>query len=114
MKKKNFKQLEIRDVATGYGACFATDKITVEGQRVRFMYRERPDGDIDSGWRFLAGSESDDYMGDPENMGLYDVNTIANYDPDIVPFLDAPIGSAFERPDGVTFVEVPDFDPPGD
>ena len=114
MRKKNFKPLTIRDVATGYGACFASDKITVDGERVRFMYREKPDREIDSGWRFMAGSESDEYINDPDNTGIYDVNTIANYDPDIIPFLDAPVGSAFERPDGVKFVEVVDFEPADD
>jgi hypothetical protein len=55
----------------------------------------------------VSGYESDDYMNDPGNHGAYDVNTIANYDPDIVPFLDAPIGSAFERENGTgPFVEV--------
>jgi hypothetical protein len=35
------------------------------------------------------------------------VNTIANYDPDIIPHLEAPEGSAFERVDaGQPFVEV--------
>ena len=61
------------------------------------MYREQPDNDIDSGWRFMTGTESDAYMNDPQNHGVYDVNTIANYDPDVVPLLDAAIGSAFQR-----------------
>ncbi|HEX3249668.1 MAG TPA: DUF2185 domain-containing protein [Pyrinomonadaceae bacterium] len=115
MTKKKFKPFpnEHRKLAVGYGACFATDKITVEGQRVRYMYREAPDNDIDSGWRFMAGTESDDYMNDPNNHGIYDVNTIANYDPDIIPFLEAPAGSAFERPTGDTFVEV-EFEDPGE
>jgi hypothetical protein len=104
---------QIRDVAPGHGACFATDKITVEGQRVGFMYREKPDDDVDSGWRFTAGTESDDYMDDPANHGLYDVNTIANYDPGIIPLLEAPLGSAFERADGDTFIEV-EFELPED
>jgi len=40
-------------------------------------------------------------------------NTIANYDPSIIPFLDASIGSAFEKPmDEDTFVEVTDWQPP--
>jgi hypothetical protein len=113
---KTFKlsAAQIRDVATGHGACFATDRITVDGQPVQFMYREEPDNDTDSGWRFTAGTESDEYLADPENMAVYDVNTIANYDPDIVPFLGAPVGSAFERDGGGTFVEVEDFDPPTD
>jgi hypothetical protein len=104
---------EIRDVAPGHGACIATDMITVEGRRVRFMYRESPANEVDSGWRFLSGYESDDYMDDPANHGFYDVNTIANYDRDIVPFLDSPIGTAYERPEGDVFVEV-EFSPPSD
>ena len=106
---------QIKPLATGYGACFATDLITVEGFPVRFMYREPPDRDVDSGWRFLSGFESDAYMDDSANMGIYDVNTIANYDPGILPFLDAPIGSAFERtPESERFVQVDDWTPPED
>lgn len=79
------------------------------------MYREAADRDLDSGWRFMSGFESDEYMNDANNHALYDVNTIANYDPDIIPFLDAPVGSAFERESGTgRFVEVHDFDPPVD
>ena len=89
-----------RDLAPGYGACYATDAITVEGKRVGFMYREAPDptsGAPDSGWRFLAGTESQEYLDDPANNAIYDVNTIANYDPDIIPLLGEPEGSEFER-----------------
>ena len=85
------------DVAPGRGSCFATDMITVEGCKVGYMYREPPDNDVDSGWRFFAGVESDEYANDPDNLALYSVNTIANYDPDIIACLDAPVGSAFER-----------------
>ncbi len=106
---------EIRPIATGRGACFATDMITCDGRKVGFMYREPPDEEIDSGWRFLAGFESDEYMDDPDNLSLYDVNTIANYDPDIIPLLDAPIGSTFERENRTgPFVEVHDFEHPSD
>lgn len=114
---KSFKlsKDQIKPLATGYGACFATDRITVEGFPVRFMYREAPDNDIDSGWRFLSGSESDEYMDDAANHGIYDVNTIANYDPGILPYLDAPIGSAFEKtPTSGRFVPVEDWAPPED
>ncbi len=113
-KKFKLSAEQIRDIATGYGACFATDKITVDGERVGFMYREPPDNESDSGWRFTSGSESDAYMSDPMNHAIYNVNTIANYDPDIVQFLGAPVGSAFERNEGQEFVEVHDFDPPSD
>jgi len=64
---------------------------------VGFRYREKPDSERDSGWRFFAGNETQSYVDDPDNLGMYDVNTIANYDPEIVPLLDSPFGSAFER-----------------
>lgn len=75
----------------------ASDDITVEGKSVGYMYRVEPANTIDSGWVFLSGEETDDYLSDPSNAALYDINTIANYDPEIIPLLDAPIGSAFVR-----------------
>jgi hypothetical protein len=88
---------QVKSLAEGRGACIASDMITVEGRKVGYMYRQETDTDGDSGWRFLSGRESRAYMDDAGNFAFYDVNMIANYDPDIVPFLDAPAGSAFER-----------------
>lgn len=63
----------------------------------------------------MSGLESDEYLNDPDNLAIYDVNTIANYDPDIIPFLDAPIGSAFERnSESGQFRRVEDWSPPRD
>lgn len=55
----------------GADGCFATNRITVEGSKVGYCYREQPDGDWDSGWRFTAGDESEAYMDDPNNAGIY-------------------------------------------
>jgi hypothetical protein len=96
-QKKTFALREIKPVAEGYGACCATDEITVKGRRVGYAYREEPDNDVDSGWRFTAGDESDAYMGDANNLAIYDVNTIANYDPDIIPLLESGVGAEFAR-----------------
>jgi hypothetical protein len=111
-KQFRLKADQIKPIATGRGACFATDMITVEGKKVAFMYREAPDFQEDSGWRFFSGFESDEYANDPDRVAIYDVNTIANYDPEIVVLLDAPVGSVFERTSGVgPFVAVDDFTP---
>ena len=83
----------------------------MDGLPVGFMYRDEPDTEFDSGWRFLSGLENDAYVNDLANVGLHDVNTIANYDPDVIPLLDAPPGSAFERDDDGRFLQV-DFDSP--
>ena len=104
----------MRPVAQGYGACLAPDTITIDGRRVGYMYREQPDslpgGAADSEWRFLAGDETPEYVDDPANWSWYDVNTIANYDPDIVPFLDAPFPVAFARDKDGRLVEE-EFEP---
>ena len=99
MTSKNFRipASQIKSLVVGKGSCIASDRITVDGQLVGFMYRETPGDDLDSGWRFLAGDESQSYADDQGHFEIYDVNTIANYDPGIVAMLDNPPMSAFER-----------------
>lgn len=80
-----------------YGYCLVSVRITVDRQPVRYMYREEPDSEDDSGWRFLAGDEDAAYLNDPNNLGIYDVNTIANYDRNILPWLEQEIGQHLLR-----------------
>lgn len=96
---KNFliKGEAIQRLIPNMGGCFASDRITVDGLPVGYMYREEPDNDIDSGWRFLSGDESQDYIDNAEHLGIYEVNTICNYSPDIIPHLNSDFGAAFER-----------------
>jgi len=111
-KRFKLKAEEIKQLVQDYGGCFASDKITVEGHPVRFMYRESPDNQIDSGWRFMSGLEDDEYANDPANLAIYDVNTIANYDQSIIPFLDSPIGTAYEKIEGADlFEQITDWEP---
>src|SRR5262245_56911016 len=102
---KHFKlsKDQIASVALGIGGCLATDRIVVDGCKVGYMYREEPINKMDSGWRFFAGDEDAAYMADKAHHGVYDVNTIANYDPDILPFLQAAVGARFERMSGGSF-----------
>jgi len=103
---------QIKPLVEGPGSCIASDMITVGGYPVRFMYREAPDSDVDSGWRFMSGHEDDDYVQEASNLAMYDVNTIANYDPSIIPFLDSPEGTAFEKAsDSERFLAVSDWAP---
>ncbi|MCC6491042.1 MAG: DUF2185 domain-containing protein [Candidatus Hydrogenedentes bacterium] len=101
---------QIRRLIPNMGGCFASDRITVDGAPVGYMYREQADRDVDSGWRFFAGDESQEYADEAGNFGIYEVNTICNYDPAIVPFLNAPIGSAFGRVTGTDRFEQEKFD----
>lgn len=59
---------------------------------------------------FFSGTETQEYVDDPNNIEIYDVNTIANYDSAIIPFLNRPIGAELHRIDcakNLDFVDVP-------
>ena len=98
----------------GADGCIATNRITVEGYKVGYCYREKPDGGWDSGWRFTAGDESEAYMDDPNNAGIYKLNTICNDDPDIIPLLNTPAPCAFERDENGVFQQIKDWKPEQD
>lgn len=87
------------------GFCIASNKITVDGEKVGFMYREEKVDYEDSGWRFLSGTEEEEYAEDPANGKIFDVNIIAHHDPAIIPYLKMSIGSELERV-GDEFIEL--------
>ena len=98
----------------GADGCIATNRITVEGCKVGYCYREKPDSGWDSGWRFTAGDESEEYMDDPNNAGIYKLNTICNDDPDIIALLHTPAPCAFERDENGVFQQIKDWKPDED
>jgi len=95
-KLKPHQVLRLIDSTEG---CIASNRITIDGCKVGFMYREEPYQNDwpDTGWRFMAGDENDEYMGNAKNHNVYQLNTICNYDLDIIPFLDSKPGSAYIR-----------------
>jgi hypothetical protein len=88
---------QLLPLCPGRGGCFASDLITVRGRPVGVMARDIPVHAVDSGWRFFAGPEYPNWIDDPESLGLFDVNVLANYDPAIIPLLDEPTFSVFTR-----------------
>jgi hypothetical protein len=105
---------QIKQLVPRMGGCLASDRITVDGAPVGYMYREQPDSDTDSGWHFFAGDESQEYADQPDHFAIYDVNTICNYDPAIIPLLDAPLGAAFGRVAGTDTFELEPLEPADD
>jgi hypothetical protein len=99
VQAKRFKlsREQIKNLLPAMGAAFATDRITVDGMPVGYMYRETPDRPEDSGWRFFSGDEDQAYIDNSTNTAIYAVNTIANYDPDIIPYVNTPAPCAFEK-----------------
>jgi len=97
MKKFKLDKNEIKPVIKNKGSCIASDKITVDGQKIGYMYRENSSNESDSGWRFFAGAEDEIYLNNPNNFSIFDLNTICNYDKSIIPYLGMPIGIKLQR-----------------
>jgi Uncharacterized protein conserved in bacteria len=84
----------------GPDGCFVTDRILVDGCKVGYMERKEPtkeNAEQNSGWSFFSDDEDDEYWADKNNYGIYSLNSVANVDPDIIPLLNSPYGSAFYR-----------------
>lgn len=86
---------------------FVTNRILLDGQAICFLYRESPDEDQDSGWRFTAGDETDEYMEDTGNIGYVSLGAVLSRDDSVLHLLDEPAGSAFKR-DEASGLFVPD------
>lgn len=107
------KAEDIKDLLKDYevaDGCLASHRITVEGFKVGYCYREKADDAWDSGWRFCAGDESDAYINDPGYLGIYKLNTICNYDTDIINLLQTTAPCAFLRDANGIFVQIKDED----
>lgn len=92
---KNIDEILIQNPDLG---CVVSNKISVEGYEIGCMYRDEPLPDVaDSGWVFLAGDEDADYMNTPGNMSAFPLNTMAHYDPAVIPLLDADVFTAYCR-----------------
>lgn len=86
--------------------CFVTNNILYEGRKVGYLYREEPDYDDDSGWRFTAGDETDEYMEDSDNSSYVSLGAVLREDDSCVTLLDREAGVAFAKDDKGNFVEL--------
>lgn len=85
--------------------CIVSDRITKDGWKVGYLYRDEPLADHpDSGWHFFCGDEDEDYSSNPDNFHVFALNTLCNYDPDVLPYLHGPIGTHWIRVEGGAFI----------
>tara|TARA_A100001391_G_scaffold197792_3_gene178486 strand:+ start:30224 stop:30841 length:618 start_codon:yes stop_codon:yes gene_type:complete len=86
--------------------CLVSRDAYDDGGNVGFMYREQPVDDQDSGWCFMSGEESDDYLDDPANVLNLPLGAVLAKDDSFAALLSWPPEVAFERAEDGTFREV--------
>lgn len=98
-KKNNKNENKTDQKYDDYRGCVISNKILADGMKVGFMYRETPDEDVekDTGWRFLSGTETDEYLDDIDNYELRSLQIIIEKDPAVLPYLKMPVGTELER-----------------
>uniref|UniRef100_A6VVG2 Immunity protein Imm33 domain-containing protein n=1 Tax=Marinomonas sp. (strain MWYL1) TaxID=400668 RepID=A6VVG2_MARMS len=72
------------------------------------MYREEPDYEDDSGWRFTAGDETDEYMEDSDNSSYVSLGAVLREDDSILQLLEREVGVAFVKDENGNFIELDD------
>lgn len=77
--------------------CFVTNRVLRDGVPVGYLYREEPDHEDDSGWRFTANDETDEYMEDSDNSAYVSIGAVLSKDDSFIALLESPAGSAFVR-----------------
>lgn len=75
----------------------ATARVAVEKKAVGWLYRETSEEPGDSGWRVFDGTESPEYLDDPDNAVLITLRELIDRDPDLAQLLRTPSPAAFER-----------------
>ena len=104
-KKSEEKQYNNSVISFGNG-CIASKKIFDENYKIGYMKRDIPSGEYpDSGWRFFVGDEDETYISDSNNMQIYSLESIVEYDRDIEKYLNAPNESEFIRINEHDFIE---------
>lgn len=109
-KKDGFLKIEVKPLIEwkepNSEGCIVSDMITKEGWKVGYMFRDEPlENQPDSGWHFFKGDESDAYSNDAGNFHVFALNTVCNYDPDIIPYLRYPVGTYLIRTADGKFIE---------
>ena len=74
-------------------------KMALEADHIGYCYREVPETNIDSGWRFLYGNEDEEYLDDPSvSLAVYPEDMLS-INPALDTILSAPVGLEFEWDD---------------
>lgn len=76
---------------------YISKKVLEEGWKIGYMRRDEAMNENDSGWQFLAGNEDDEYLNEYRNIAIVSVNQAYQLDPDILNYINNPVGTELIR-----------------
>ena len=76
---------------------YVTKKLLEENKKVGFAYREEPDNETDSGWRFFTGEENQEYVDNPNNITNISIDEMIEKDESIKTVLNSEYKTAYEK-----------------
>ncbi|MEJ7804897.1 MAG: DUF2185 domain-containing protein [Telluria sp.] len=84
--------------------CYVSARIYEDGVPVGYFYRDEPGSDEDSGWCFMGGDETENYLSDSSKLRVLSLGRLLSYDDSMIHLLASPVGSEFELdPDSQQF-----------
>jgi len=91
---------EYADLVVVNSGCIITKK-ALESEKIGYMFHGiAMENKPDSGWRFFAGDESEEYANNPENLAIVGINTVCNIDPSILAYIHARVGKGYIHKNG--------------
>ena len=82
---------------------YVSKKIINDNYKIGYMHREKPLNNEDSGWSFVAGDESDDYINNRDNIALIRLYDVILLEPSIEEYLEYAIGTTLVRTSSKVF-----------
>lgn len=75
------------------GLCIVSKRIINGESKLKWLLREKPIENKDTGWRFFSIDDDTDYINNENNLQLCDYNVVANIEPAIIGTYFLPVGS---------------------
>ncbi len=76
-----------------YGAFMITKTALERYSTPNYWYKDEQSSSIDNGWRIIGAEDSDEFISDPENWTIININDALEICPFVVNFFDLPINS---------------------